>query len=535
MIAPKNLYAVAGRATNKTTMIQAGRFIDISYDMPHSYTAWCATTYMDAMDNIVPVLIEGLKMHGWKEGRHFVTDQPPPNHFKKPYKAPKSYKHTISTFNGTFTPIVSMDQVTAAAGNSYQHLHADELKNIPEKRIKKLTPAIRGGDYLKFSRSTYYRGRTFTTDMPNITENEHDYILEQEKNMNKEQMQMILQIALVMNEIKIDFMKAYARKNQNEISRIRKKYIKWKQMWYRARKDSTLFLVSSTFANLDILTQGYFEEILNDEGTESFKTTILTLKPNVKKGERFYINLGRQHFYDDGVNRSHFDKFNLIEQVTPSSEALKYCDRNEKLEVGLDFGNMCSCVVAQPKGSYLYVVKEFFTLAPKEMPELCEDFRNFFRNHKEKVIDAFYDRSGNQNSQTGRDWASDFKYNMENHNGSKTGWRVNLMSIGQGNILQSDEYLFMKNLLGASVKELPRVMIDQFQCSNLKSSLELTKIVMKKDRKGSATIGKDKTSEKLALDKLPMYSTNFSDAFKYLCCRKKWMKYAVRKRPTNVG
>src|SRR5690625_7940721 len=58
MIKPKDLYLVAGRAMAKTTDIQASRFKEISYDMQHAWFAWAATTYMDAIDNIVPSLIE---------------------------------------------------------------------------------------------------------------------------------------------------------------------------------------------------------------------------------------------------------------------------------------------------------------------------------------------------------------------------------------------------------------------------------------------------------------------------------------------
>ncbi len=67
-------------------------------------------------------------------------------------------------------------------------------------------------------------------------------------------------------------------------------------------------------------------------------------------------------------------------------------------------------------------------------------------------------------------------------------------------------------------------MIDKFRCKCLKSSLELTKILVKVDKNGSRTIHKDKSSEKLAMNLRPMYSTNFSDAFKYFICRPHWLE-----------
>ena len=79
--------------------------------------------------------------------------------------------------------------------------------------------------------------------------------------------------------------------------------------------------------------------------------------------------------------------------------------------------------------------------------------------------------------------------------------------------------------MGETHRGLPKLKIDKFGCKNLKSSLELTKIITKTDKKGSKTIHKDKSSEKLTLHLLPMYSTNFSDAFKYFVFRPEFVKY----------
>lgn len=531
LVQPKDFYGVAGRATAKTSDIIAERSMDVSHDMPGAYFAWVADTYMNAFDNVIPTLLEGWERKGWINGVHYVTDERPPKRFKLPYKPVQSFKHTISVWNGCFFKVVSMDQPSSSAGSSYQHLFGDEVKYINNEKLKKLTPAIRG-EYVGFGHSVFYRGRTFTTDMPNIAEKEFDWILEQEKNMDKEQIRMILEISIELNKIKQEYFKAYKFKDKQKLERVSKKLIKWTEYWVRARKDSTLFLMTSTFANVDILTQGYFEDSLKG-GIEDFKTAILTLKPTVKKGERFYINLAEHHFIDDGVLNDFYDNYKILDHVEPTSMALRYCNPNEKLECGVDFGDMCSMVTAQPKGKYIYLLKDIYTLAPEEAPQLAKKFRTFYRDHRMKVLDMYYDRSGNQNSQTGRDWATNLKYHIEYENGAPTGWRVNLMSLNQRTILQSEEHFFMKNLLGETFDALPKVRIDKFQNENLKSSLELTKVEVKKDRKGIAQIKKNKSSESLALQHRPKFSTNFSDAFKYLLCRNDWMKISANRRVSS--
>lgn len=534
LIAPKNLMAIIGRATGKTTDITADRAMDVCYDMPGAYLAWLSDTYMNAFDNVIPSLLEGWERKGWKEGIHYVTDIRPPSNFGLPYKPVQSYKHTISTFTGAFFKIVSQDQPSASAGNSYQHLFNDENKYTDPDKLKKLTPALRG-EYVKFGHSVYYRGKTFTTDMPNISEKEFDGILEQESNMNVEQIKMILEISIELNKIKTEWYRAYKFRDKAKLERLTKRLLKWKEYWIRARKNSTLFIVASSFANVDILTQGYFQDSLESFGIEDFKTSIISLKPSIKKGERFYINLSDHHFYDDGVSSGFYDSFNLIDHIKPTSKALRYCDSDQKLEAGVDFGDMCSMITAQPRGKYIYLLKNFYTLAPEEAPQLAMKFREFFRDHKRKELDLYYDRSGNQNSQTNRDWASDLKYHIEYENGSPTKWRVNMMSLNQRTIYQDEEHFFMKNLLGETVPGLPLVKIDRFQCRETKSSLELAKVVVKNDRKGTKRIGKDKLSEQLPLKQRPLYSTNLSDAFKYLMCRTAWMKLSGRRRSTHVG
>jgi hypothetical protein len=135
----------------------------------------------------------------------------------------------------------------------------------------------------------------------------------------------------------------------------------------------------------------------------------------------------------------------------------------------------------------------------------------------------YYDRSGNQNSKTKRDWANALKNAIEYQNGVSTGWTVNLMSLNQATIYQDEEFAFAKALMGETTVGLIKLKIDKFQCKHLKSSLELTKIKIKIDAKGSRTLHKDKSSEALPIALRPMYSTNYSDAFKYLIYRRSFV------------
>ncbi|MFB9055066.1 hypothetical protein ACFFVB_18440 [Formosa undariae] len=535
MIGPKNAFLVLGRGGAKTSDFHADRSIDIMYEMPRSNLAFVADTYDNALRNIVPTLIEGWSQRkGLQEGVHYVLDERPPKHFEKPYKPPQTFKHTISMWNGCFYNLGSLAQPTGLAGNSYQHIFIDEARNTNFEKLKKLFPAMRG-DYTHFGHSPYYRGMTATTDMPNIAEGDHDWILNQALNMDKDRILLALQVGLELNKIKKAYYRAIKFNDFNEIERQKKAYARWKGYWIRARKDTTFFYVASSLVNADILTPGYFSDALKSLGVEEFKTAVLSFKAEIKKGERFYMHLGAHHYMSDGVIDDYYKKYAIGEDFQSVSLGLKYIQHKKPIEAGMDFGDMCSMVTGQPSGNYFYCLKEFWTLAPHSSKELAKQFIDFYQHHQYKVLDLYYDRSGNQYQKLKRDWAYEIKDHIEKYNGSSTGWKVNLMSRNQATITQEEEYSFAKKLLGEYYPNLPKIKIDKFQCKCLKSSLELTKTKIRKDKKSTTTIHKDKSSEALPLQHRPMFSTNFSDAFKYLIYRSSWVNIADKRSNTGMS
>lgn len=539
LIAPKNLYLVAGRATAKTGDIFAKRSQRVCVDMPRSMQVMVSDTYMNALRNVVPALLEGWERQGWKRGIHYVTDERPPSHFKTPYKPVETYKHTISIYNGCFFNLGSLDQPSGLAGGSYQHIYCDEARLLKFDKLKKLTPAIRG-EYATFGHSVFYRGQTATTDMPNILEGDDDWILQNEKHYNPEQAKLALQVALVLNEIRQEIVAAKQINDGKAIEKLKVTLARWTERWVKARKDLTFFYVVSTFVNADILTEGYFTDSFKALGIEEFKSAILSFKINIKKGEKFYTHLGEHHFYHDGILPGYYDNVLLTDahEIQESSLALKYINHNEKLEAGMDFGDMMSLVIGQQRGEYLYLLKEFYTLPPENSKELAMKFVDFFKHHKLKILDLYYDRSGNQYQQIKRDWVQEFADFIEDkdENGvSRSGWKVNLMNRNQATILHEQEFKAVNNILGEYEAKLPKIRIDQFQCKCLKSSLELSKTKIKSDKSGSKTIHKDKSSEKLPMPMRPMFSTNFSDAFKYLVCRPAFMKLMSGKRRSSFS
>jgi len=127
-----------------------------------------------------------------------------------------------------------MDQASGGAGNSYQHIFGDETKYLPFDKIKKLMPAMRG--FKKFALSVYYRGLTFTTDMPNVSEGEHDWILDRQKEMDPKQCQIALRAGLVINELKIELMNEQRLGNKEKVINLERQIKRWDERWKKLER-----------------------------------------------------------------------------------------------------------------------------------------------------------------------------------------------------------------------------------------------------------------------------------------------------------
>lgn len=541
---------VAGRGSAKTTDIQVERLIEMVYDMPGAPVVWVADTYSNLQKNVLRTVEEGLKAKGLIEGIHYVKGRKPPEfsaseipdlppnireHFWKPYNKLSTYQHTLIFFTGLNITFGSLDRPASLAGGNYVHVFGDEAKYFREDRVLNLQKAIRGMR-VKYGHSVFYRGRTFTTDMPN-TDNigEHDWILKRSEGMNHQALLLALKCAMITNEAAQEYIAACESGDREEITKKKRVWMRWVERWVAARtykEAHTLFYIASSYVNVDILTPDWF----NDAFTENFidsKTTVLSLKPKPEQGELFYANMGERHFYQDGADPAWSMRFGLTDEE--DCRILKYHQLNRAIDIGVDFGNMISMSMAQMCGEVYRIQKFLYTLSPEWIREIADKFLEFYRPHREKTINFYYDRAANNYKKAGQDLATQLKKALEkDKDGKPTGWKVILMSEGQGNIGQMEEFNFMQELFSGHHKKLPKVMIDFYHCKPLRSSLELAKIRKRTDR-GKTIITKDKRSEQLPIHRLPLESTNPSDSFKYLMMRKVWRSLVRGGKDVYVG
>ena len=544
IVQPWSLYWIAGRASAKTVQVLAERVQEVAQDCPGAPFAWVADTYSDLHKNVIPSLIDGLSLLGWHPGTHYVINQEPPREWRqRMYNVCTDWKNTMTFYTGFNFTFISLDRAAIGAGRSYVGVFGDEVKYFPEEKFTNLLKAVRGFR-VKYGDSVWYRSRTLTTDMPNPNHlGEYDWILKLARQNDKPRILLAMRAGFVYNDTKREYiarlqqadeLRARCRTDaslrpalaeaERQTALARRTMLRWEQRWLKTRRGLSFFFISSSFVNADILGEDWFHDEFA-EGLEGAACNILSVIPRLEAAQMFYCNLSMKNFYADGYLNDVIDRHPFGWEQ--DSSALRYLDPGRPLEAGMDAGNMLSMVFAQQAGHVLRVLKELYTLPPQNVRDLADKFLQYFRPHRRKLLKLYYDRSMNNYSRTGADMATQIKRAIEvDADGRRTGWRVQLMSLGQGNISSNLEYRFFQELLPGHLEaRLYRLLIDQHNCPCLKSEMEVTRTKAKADeRAGTTQIVKEKTGDKLPIARLPRESTNLTDALKYLVLRPEVVK-----------
>lgn len=512
-----NLVVVGGRGLAKSTVIQARRSADCVYDMPGAPLAFVGNTYTNLRDNIMPAVKTGWELMGLYEGVHYVSSCRPPESWRRRCSViVDDYKNTVSFFNGCIIFLGSLDHPSLLAGKPVVHLFFDESKYAPDNKVNRAMPVLRG-DAIRYGCSHYFLGVTITTDMPDVLEGEYDWYFRYVCLVDPQRILRIAQAAAELNSLRIRLVKA--GRTRTDCGALKKKIAWYEAGLLKMRKGQTYFINASSFTNIDILTPEYVRRLLDGAlELHDFLKSVVGMRPGLRRDTRFYIAFGERHKYTDGTRYG---------EPAQSCLDLRFLRRGEPIDGGVDFGNQLSLIVGQQDGPLYRLHKNFYELPPGWFRQLADQFLAFFLNHEEKELNLYYDRAGNNFEKQKEDYARKLKQAIEiDGDGNRTGWVVNLMSRKQSNIRQDEEYDFMQELMTGDNDALPTLLVDAVNCRETISSIEKAPAGIR--YKGQQKIiYKVKKSEKLEPKKLPMLSTNFSDAFKYLMMRGAWRR-AIR-------
>ena len=533
LMMPQNFIGILGRASAKTTQFQAYRIQQAVMECPGAPFVWVSDTYSNLHKNVIPSVLEGLRFIGWEEGVHFVIDKQPPAAWKRQmYNVIDSFRQVMTFYNGFTFTFVSLDRPSIGAGRSYVGLFGDEAKYWPEEKFTNIRKAVRGYR-ARYGDSPWYRSLSITSDLYNPNHSgEHGWMMRLVRLMDKEKIKSLYKAGLRYNEAKRRLAEIQVSANgrgvgdeetDRKLLLAERNLKRREEQWIQARKGQTLFLVASTLINADVLGEEFFNEEIG-AGLEGIDVNILSIPEKLSAEQLFYTTLKPRDFYTDGSRAEVIERhpFGWEEDCS----VLRYLDSGRPLDGSMDDGNMKSMLFGQRSGREYRVLKEIYTLPPDNERQLADRFIEYFRPHRTKLLRLYYDRAMNNYHKQGNAMAQRIKAAIEfAADGTPTGWRVQLMSIGQGNIYSHNEYNFFTALFGRQLQDKLFILsIDAINCPNLKAEMEGTPVVVAQDRRtGRKDIRKQKKSEKLPIHRLPQESTNLTDALKYLIMRREWV------------
>lgn len=202
----------------------------------------------------------------------------------QPSRILQAYNHFHT---GTNIRFGSLDRPSTLAGSSYVYVFGDEVKYFKEEKIANLMKAVRGYS-VQYGNSPFYRGYSFTTDMPDVSHiGEYDWILKGASAMNTERLTLVMQAGLVYNQALHEYVAAkleWQRTRTPEAEREYKNKLRtarlWRSRWVELRRlpeTATFFMLASSYINVDILTAEWFDDAFAEQFSD-YKAAILSMK-----------------------------------------------------------------------------------------------------------------------------------------------------------------------------------------------------------------------------------------------------------------
>lgn len=453
--------------------------------MPRSLGLFLGSTYQQLLTRTLPPVIQGWEQLGYVRDRDFFFGRYADKKMKwdKPFFTPLDPKRFIHWRFGSGVSLASQDRDGATAGMSYDWIAADEGKHLNHHRYEHETLQGNRGNEQYFAGNPLHHSILITTDMP--TTPDAMWILEQEKKMDPEIIELIIGILLTIRDIKASILTG--KLAVSTVAKYNSKLAKYEKQLDILRSNAVFFSEASTLENVEVLGDKFLEQMRRTLRPSTFRSSILNERL-VKVEGGFYPDLDEYHFYEKYDN-GYLDSldFDMDKLSVPDCRMDGDLDKNQPLYIAPDYGANFNCVVVgQPfKGEFRFQ-KEFFIYKPQKIKHLVYKFDAYYKTRKNRTIVFCYDHTA-----IGADPVREITFLEEwEEQLQMLGYRVVRKYIGQAPGHHS-KYNFWGHFLDDKDKHTPRCRINKGNCPMMITSMQLAPV--KDTEKG---FKKDKSSER---------------------------------------
>ena len=491
---------VAGRGMGKGA-IQAGRLMTNFQGMPGSMGGFVSPSVKRCLTNILPSMLIHLERWGFKRDLHYVVGKRPWKalHWKSPIFTPANWENTISFYNGSVCNIISQDRAGTSNSMSLDYIIIDEAKFINFEQLKDETFQANRGNEQYFHNFPLHHGMTITSDMP-VTK-KGSWFLSYKDDMDKELVEAIEGLV---------YAKWRAKRQQkampSQADAIQKKIDRIDAKLSFLRSKCLLYKEYTSIQNLALLGEEFIRRAKRDLPPLTFATSIMCKRIEIST-DGFYGGMREDVNLYTAPNENMLNLEALNDGAIPN-DCRQDSDLDAQLPLIIAFdanANINWLVCGQVgKDGKLRVLKSFFVKYERKIPELLDDFNDYYRYHRRRQVIFYYDATFVGNSYGTH---SEAFYRMIITGLRRKGWNVKSKYIGKpmNHILKND---LLNRMFRGRAHHLVLINRD----NNPDLLISITSAGVKNGQK-------DKSGEKLAEteeDKLES-RTDGSDAFDTLC------------------
>ena len=493
---------VAGRGVGKGA-IQARRLQSCFQGMPGSMGGFVAPSVKRCLTNILPSMLIHLERWGFKRDLHYVVGRRPWKklHWKTPIFSPANWENTISFYNGSVCNVISQDRSGTSNSMSLDYLIIDEAKFIDFEQLKDETFQANRGNEMYFRNFPLHHGMTITSDMP-VTKN-GSWFLSYKDKQDPELVKVIEGLIFQIWKLRQKLVK-----HPEQHESLNNRLIELNRQLDFFRSKCLLYKEYSSIENLALLGEEFIQRAKRDLPPLTFASSIMCQRVGIS-ADGFYGGLSETTNLYTAPNESVLNLHNLDKAdggMLPNDCRMD-ADRDDRLPllIAFDTNNLINwLVVGQVQKSKLRVLKSFFVKYERKIPEILEDFNNYYHFHRRRQVIFYYD-----STMVGTNWG--LHYNDPHKDVVRTlramGWSIREAYLGNPMNHIEKNALINKMFRGRARLQ---VLINRDNNPDLLISITSAGV-----RNGK----KDKSGEKLAEteeDKLEA-RTDGSDAFDVLC------------------
>lgn len=491
---------VAGRGMGKGA-IQAGRLMTNFQGMPGSMGGFVSPSVKRCLTNILPSMLIHLERWGFKRDLHYVVGKRPWKalHWKSPIFTPANWENTISFYNGSVCNIISQDRAGTSNSMSLDYIIIDEAKFINFEQLKDETFQANRGNEQYFHNFPLHHGMTITSDMP-VTK-KGSWFLSYKDDMDKELVEAIEGLVYAKWRAK---RQQKAMPSQREALQRKIDRIEAKLSFLRSK--CLLYKEYTSIQNLALLGEEFIRRAKRDLPPLTFATSIMCKRIEIST-DGFYGGMREDVNLYTAPNENVLNLEALNDGAIPN-DCRQDSDLDAQLPLIIAFdanANINWLVCGQVgKDGKLRVLKSFFVKYERKIPELLDDFNDYYHYHRRRQVVFYYDATFVGNSYGTH---SESFYRMIITGLRRKGWNVKSKYIGKpmNHILKND---LINRMFRGRAHHLVLINRD----NNPDLLISITSAGVKNGQK-------DKSGEKLAEteeDKLES-RTDGSDAFDTLC------------------